>query len=164
MGYSKLIEGRVERLNVIDEMEHAIKEVFPPEVATGVKIHRNFGAALPALLVQRTHLEEVLVNLLKNARDAMNDKGNIWINIQYGEGYSVVFKIRDDGPGIAPEHHEKIFEAYFSTKEHGTGLGMPIVKNCVEMYGGKIQFESSLRTGTEFTIRFPARTALNISQ
>lgn len=162
MGYSRLIEGKVERLNVVEEIERAISQVFPGGTSTGVKVHRDYSRTLPALLAQRSHMEEVFVNLLKNAREAMEDQGNIWITARYAEGYSVQLSFRDDGPGIDPENLERIFEAYFTTKLHGSGLGMAIIKNNTEMYGGTIRVESSPGAGTRFELVFPGRTLLRV--
>jgi signal transduction histidine kinase len=65
--------------------------------------------------------------------------------------------LADDGPGIAPDKLERIFEAYFTTKEKGTGLGLAIVKHNVELYGGSVCVESALGNGAKFTVVFPAK-------
>ena len=64
----------------------------------------------------------------------------------------------DEGEGIAPDRVEKIFEAYYTTKEKGTGLGLAIVRQNLELYGGTIQLESVLGKGAAFIITFPSRT------
>ncbi len=79
MGYAQLSEGRVEKLNVIEELERAIAQVFPAAVPDKIKIHREFGGDFPPLLMQRGHLSEILVNLLQNAREALGEKGNVLI-------------------------------------------------------------------------------------
>jgi len=71
--------------------------------------------------------------------------------------FSIEFSVKDEGEGIAPDHIERVFEAYFSTKEKGTGLGLAIVKQHVELYGGTIEIESKLGKGTEFVITLPTR-------
>ena len=162
MGYSKLIEGKVEKLDVVQEIERAIDIVFPPGVESGVHVITQYGSTLPVLLAQRSHLEEVFVNLLKNAKEALNDRGKIWITADTGPGYTVEVSFRDDGPGIAPHQKEAIFEAYFTTKDRGTGLGMAIIKNSVEMYGGTISVDSELGNGATFVVRFPGRSLLRI--
>jgi signal transduction histidine kinase len=164
MGYSKLIEGQVEKLNVVDELERAIKQVFPPGGKTGIRLRRGYAQSLPALLAQRVHVEEIFVNLLQNAREAMQDRGNIWITASYAEGYSILVTVRDDGPGIPEEYRERIFEAYFTTKEHGSGVGMAVIKNNVEMYGGSVVVESHVGRGSAFTLRFPGRTSLRVKK
>jgi signal transduction histidine kinase len=112
--------------------------------------------------MQRGHISEVFVNILQNAREAMQGKGAIMVGTRYGENYSVVVTISDNGPGIPPEKVSQIFEPYFTTKEKGTGLGLAIVKHNTEIYGGTVDIESELGNGTRFTINLPARTLMRI--
>jgi signal transduction histidine kinase len=163
MGYAQLSEGRVEKLNVIEEIERAIAQVFPPAVPDKIKIHREFGHGFPPLLMQRGHLAEILVNLLQNAREAFGEKGNVFISADCHRDYAVEISVRDDGPGIAPEKTERIFEAYFTTKEKGSGLGLSIVKHNIELYGGNIRLESKLGQGAKFTLIFPAKALMKLN-
>ena len=102
MGYAQLSEGRVEKLNVIEELERAIAQVFPAAVPDKIKIHREFGRSFPPLLMQRGHLSEILVNLLQNAREALGEQGDIFDHRQLpARDHSVEISVRDDGPGIA---------------------------------------------------------------
>src|SRR5262249_52385878 len=75
IGYAQLTEGRVEKLDVVEELDRAIEQVFPPAVECGVRVERRYAWDLPPLLMQRRHLEEIMVNLLRNAREALNDQG-----------------------------------------------------------------------------------------
>jgi signal transduction histidine kinase len=163
MGYAQLSEGRVEKLNVIDELEHAVAQVFPPAVPTKIRIHRDCKPPFPPLLMQRNHLSEILINLLQNSREALGEKGNIFIAASHRRDHTIEISIRDDGPGVAEDKIERIFEAYYSTKEKGTGLGLAIVKYNVELYGGKIQVDSKIGIGTRFAITFPSKSILNES-
>ena len=164
MGYAQLSEGRVEKLEVIEEINRAITQVFPPAVLTGIRVHREFGNEFPPLLMQRGHLSEILVNLLKNAREALGDKGSVFITASCHRDYSVEISVRDSGPGIAPDKIERIFEAYYTTKEHGTGLGLAIVKHNIELYGGVVRLESKLGKGAKFTVVFPAKALMKLSK
>ncbi len=164
MGYAQLAEGKVERLDVIEELDRAIDQVFPPGAKYQTRVIKVYGRALPSLLMQRGHLSEIFVNLLTNAREAMGGKGKIEVNAHYGENYSVVVEILDEGPGIAPEKIEKIFEAYFTTKPKGTGLGLAIVKHNVEIYGGQVLVQSELGKGTKFILTFPAKAVMRLSK
>ena len=112
--------------------------------------------------MQRGHLSEALVNVLTNAREALNGQGTIRIMARHGTENSVLIEIVDNGPGIPPEHLEKVFNAYFSTKEKGTGLGLAIVKHNSELYGGTVQVESVLGKGTRFILNFPTRTFMKL--
>jgi signal transduction histidine kinase len=164
MGYAQLAEGTVERLEVADEVDNAILEVFPPAAKYRVEIIKNYEPSLPALLMQKRHLSGVLVNLLQNAREAMNGTGKIEVSVRYGKNDSVIISIADNGPGIAPDKINKIFEAHFSTRAKGTGLGLAIVKHNTEIYGGAVTVQSELGKGTRFTLEFPARILMRLSK
>jgi signal transduction histidine kinase len=164
MGYAQLAEGKVERLVVSEELDTALQEVFPLAAKYQVRIHKSYDPALPALLMQKRHLSGVLVNLLQNAREAMNGRGEIEISANYGENDSIRILIADTGPGIAPDKIDKIFEAYFTTREKGTGLGLAIVKHNTEMYGGTVNVHSELGKGTRFALEFPARILMRLSK
>jgi signal transduction histidine kinase len=160
MGYAKLSEGRVEKLEVLAELENALAQVFPTAMPTGIRICRDFGRGFPPLLMQRSHLSEALVNLLQNAREALNDQGTLLVTATCDQKYTVEISVADDGPGIAPHLVERIFEAYYTTKTKGTGLGLAIVKHNVELYGGTVRVESVLGKGARFTLNFPAKTLM----
>jgi signal transduction histidine kinase len=163
MGYAQLSEGHVEKLNVVEELDRAIAQVFPPAVPTGIKIQREYGHGFPPLLMQRGHLSEILVNLLKNAREALGETGGVFVTADCRRDYSIEISVRDDGLGIPPDKIERIFEAYYTTKERGTGLGLAIVKHNVELYGGNVRVESELGKGAKFTLIFPAKALMKLS-
>ena len=163
MGYAQLSEGHVEKLNVVEELDRAIAQVFPPAVPTGIKTRREYGDSFPPLLMQRGHLSEILVNVLKNAREAVGEKGNVFVTAGCHRDHSVEISVRDDGSGIPPDKIERIFEAYYTTKERGTGLGLAIVKHNVDLYGGSVRVESELGKGAKFTLIFPAKALMKPS-
>ncbi len=158
MGYARLTEGRVEKIIVAEELDRAVAEVFPPAVGYEVQVERNYADDIPPLVMQRGHLLAVLINLLQNAREALDGHGFIRVSVRTGPDFSVEIIIEDDGPGIPAEQSERIFEAYFTTKEKGTGLGLAIVKHNVDLYGGTIRVQSALGKGARFVLTFPAKT------
>jgi signal transduction histidine kinase len=164
MGYAQLAEGTVERLEVGEELDAAVQEVFPPAAKFKVEIARNYEPSRPALLMQRRHLSSVLVNLLQNAREAMNGVGRIEVSVRYGKNDSIIISIEDNGPGIPEDKIDKIFEAHFSTRQKGTGLGLAIVKHNTEIYGGAVHVKSEVGKGTCFTLEFPARILMRLSK
>src|SRR6266567_1016490 len=120
MGYAQLSEGRVEKINVIEELDRAITQVFPAGVEYQVKVHRDYSLTFPPLMMHRQHLSEIFVNLIQNAREAFNgQRGNIFITARCRSDYSTEITIVDDGPGIPREKYEKIFESYYTTKAKG---------------------------------------------
>ncbi len=109
--------------------------------------------------MQRSHLSVVLVNLLQNAREALDGQGNIYRRRPLpATANTLEIMVGDDGPGIAADKLDKIFEAYVTTKDKGTGLGLAIVKHNVELYGGTVRVESELGKGARFILLFPAKT------
>lgn len=116
-------------------------------------------------------LSQVLVNLITNARDAMNERGSIWLTLGKREltnadcqkydfsppGTYAFFSVRDNGPGVAEELKSKIFEPFFTTKEvgKGTGLGLAVVFGIIKQHNGLITVESGLGQGCEFCIYLP---------
>jgi signal transduction histidine kinase len=163
MGYAQLAEGTVERLNVTAELNRAIHEVFPPGVYRSIQITTNYAEHLPALLMQRKHFSEILVNILQNAREVLAKGGHIEVSAEARDDI-VFITIADDGPGIPPEQTEKVFAPYFSTKEKGTGLGLAIVRHNVEIYAGSVSVESKLGQGARFLLQLPTRTFMKIRQ
>jgi signal transduction histidine kinase len=165
MGYAQLSEGHVERLNVIEELEHAIAQVFPPAAGYPVRIRREWTDEFPPLFMQRRHLLDTFVNLLQNAREALGEKGgSVFVSAQCHSDYSVEVAVRDDGPGIPADKQEKIFEAYYTTKEKGTGLGLATVKHNVDLYGGSVRVESALGKGARFVLVFPAKALIRLAR
>jgi PAS domain S-box-containing protein len=134
-------------------------------IGPGIRI--DLGGAHPSrcILADRSQIEQVVVNLVVNARDAMPDGGVVSIAIA-DAGDCVVLTVRDTGEGMSPEVAGQIFEPFFSTKDpgahggqSGTGLGLATVHGVVTGAGGAIDVESELGRGTTFTIRFPAAPA-----
>ncbi len=164
MGYAQLSEGHVEKLDVIEELDRAIDRVFPPAAGFPVRIHRDCPPPFPPLVMQRRHLFDAFVNVLQNAREALGTVGgNIYVTVHCRDDYSIEVSIRDDGPGIPADKQGRIFEAYFTTKEKGTGLGLATVKTNVELYGGTVRVESELGKGARFVLLFPARTLMKVT-
>jgi signal transduction histidine kinase len=164
MGYAQLSEGRVEKLDVIEELDRAVAQVFPPVVPTEIKLHRDYGRGFPPLLMQRGHLSEIFVNLLQNAREALGEKGNVFVTARCHRDYAVEISVRDDGAGVPPDKIERIFEPYYTTKEKGSGLGLAIVKHNAELYGGAVRLESKLGQGAKFILIFPAKALMKFSK
>jgi PAS domain S-box-containing protein len=109
--------------------------------------------------VNRTRIEQILVNLVVNAVDAIGDRhGLIAVHVHpSSDGKRVVCEVRDNGCGISPENLEKIFEPFFTTKpeDKGTGLGLPVARGIVESYGGTLVGASEPGAGTTFTFDLP---------
>jgi two-component system sensor histidine kinase HydH len=165
MGYAQLSESHVEKLNLVEELDLAIQSVYPPAAGYPIQVHRDYGGDFPPIFMQRRHLMDTFTNLLQNAREAMEEKGgDVYVAARVHEDLSVEVSIRDEGPGIAPDKLGRIFEAYYTTKPKGTGLGLASVKHNVELYGGSVRVESELGKGARFVLLFPARALIKVSK
>ena len=110
---------------------------------------------LSSVACAQSDLEQVLLNLLANARDATNQGGTVFIRARPSrEGVTLV--IEDTGQGIAPEHLPRVFEPFFSTKASGNGLGLTICRSIVWEAGGTLDVESTSGSGTCVRVTIPA--------
>ena len=128
--------------------------------ALGSRIQVQFAGAagLPAVLADRAQIEQVLMNLLLNARDAMPDGGTIQVGVETAVGHRVQFRVRDTGHGMTPEVMSRLCEPFFTTKPVGvgTGLGLSTARAIVHQLGGELEIASAPGEGSEFRVRLPA--------
>jgi signal transduction histidine kinase len=108
------------------------------------------------------HLKQVLINLVRNAADAIEGVGAVTLRARAArtslggrEAEVVILEVSDTGKGIPPEVQKRLFDPFFSTKETGTGLGLPIAARLVEKHGGRIEFQTQLGRGTTFGVVLP---------
>jgi signal transduction histidine kinase len=126
-----------------------------PAAPPGVTLTRDVAPELPAVLADRDQVLQVLLNLVRNALDAMGERGGaLSVGAARAAG-GVVFTVRDSGPGIPPEDLERVFEPYFTTKEGGTGLGLAIARRIAEEHGGTLEVASAPGEGAAFALRLP---------
>ncbi|MBZ5637117.1 MAG: cache domain-containing protein [Acidobacteriia bacterium] len=126
-----------------------------------IRTTRVAGDSLPPILIDPGHLQQVVLNLVVNAVDAMEEKGELTVVTERSfDGREVCIRIKDTGKGISGETLPLIFEPFFTTKEvgRGTGLGLAIVHGIVTRAGGRVEVGTS-PGGTTFTVRFPASDA-----
>jgi two-component system NtrC family sensor kinase len=123
----------------------------------GIDLELEVAPGLPEIGADEAQLRQAMLNLVRNAREAMSGapRGRLRVAVA-AEAGGVRVTVRDSGAGIARENLEKIFDPFFSTKERGTGLGLALVQQIVVEHGGKIEVESSPEAGTTFTLTFPA--------
>lgn len=120
---------------------------------------KNLDASLPFLQIDPHQMEQVVINLLINAMDAMPEGGDIELstiikkdNRRTASPAKALITIKDEGAGIPQEHMQSIFDPFFSTKETGTGLGLPISLGIVESHGGQLSIKSQKDKGTTVII------------
>jgi signal transduction histidine kinase len=121
-----------------------------------IELERSFDARLPRVMVDPAQMEEVFVNLIINAAEAMSGSGRLTIVTRQTD-HHVEIEISDTGPGIAREDLERVFDPFFSTKEagHGTGLGLAISYGIVREHEGSISVSSERGAGATFVVRLP---------
>jgi two-component system cell cycle sensor histidine kinase/response regulator CckA len=148
-----------------------MRSLISRTLGEGVELILELSPDLYPIKANRSHLEQILMNLVMNARDAMPEGGKLWIkteNVRITEealahpeaypGEFVRLVVKDTGIGMSPEVKERIFEPFFTTKEPkgGTGLGLSVVYSIVKQNRGWIEVESKLGEGTSFSLYFPA--------
>jgi PAS domain S-box-containing protein len=163
-----------ELLCLNDPVRSVLKIVAPQLELQNIELLLNLAGDLPKVRAHHNRIEQVIFNLLTNARDALNQRGigavgdedSRQIEICTGaRGDQAVLTVRDTGVGIPLEVQTKIFEAFFTTKEmgEGMGLGLSISSGIVEDYGGTIRVESTPGRGTTFRLSFPLAQKENLS-
>jgi|LJSS01.1.fsa_nt_gb signal transduction histidine kinase len=119
-----------------------------------IRVQCQITASSTVVLGNAAQLEQLLLNLLLNARDAMPDGGLIRICVET-EGTELVVRCSDTGHGIPKELAERVFEPFFTTKPHGSGLGLSVARQIVQHHGGSITLSSEPGMGTTVILRFP---------
>lgn len=155
-GYTRTNDKDIlKEVDVNKKIEAAIEMALMASYTDDIELEKNFGS-IPSILAKPEEIQQVFLNIISNAVQAMEGKGTLTISSRQANGFIVV-QIRDTGPGISPEHITKVFDPFFTTKDQGegTGLGLNIVHRVVEQYGGNIKIESEPGEGTTFMISFP---------
>jgi two-component system sensor kinase FixL len=136
---------------LVDEILELFQETFAER---GVAVVREKEPTLPPLVFDRQQIHQVLINLVKNALEAMPQGGTLTVATRLTDG-QVEVRVSDTGQGMTPEVKANIFQPYFTTKEKGTGLGLAICQNIVEEHGGCLLADSTPGQGSTFTIQIP---------
>src|SRR5439155_24176620 len=138
----------------------AVMEFARAELSkSGIALELAVAAGLPEVAADENQIRQALLNLVRNAREAMPSGGTLRVQVAEGAPGQVRVSIADTGPGIAPEHLGKIFDPFFSTKEKGTGLGLALVQQVLAEHGGRVEVASPPAGGTVFSLALPALAA-----
>jgi two-component system, NtrC family, nitrogen regulation sensor histidine kinase NtrY len=125
-------------------------------ILTEVRIARRFAPEVPLVRLDVEQVRRVIINLVDNAIEAMERRGEIVVETQLDRANSIARVIvADDGPGIPPAEREKLFLPYYSTKRRGSGLGLAIVRRIIAEHGGSVEVTDNTPHGTRFTIELP---------
>ncbi len=158
---ARATEPRREPRAVADLLSNALATMRPALERQGVLVEERIEEALPAVRADAELLRHALVNLLRNAAEAMPSGGGLSIAARRvpgrrGSPEQVEIVLRDTGSGIPVPRRERVFDPFFTTKEHGTGLGLALVRRILESHGGTISVEGEEGEGAAFVLRLPA--------
>jgi len=128
-----------------------------------VEIKSKIDPGLPAVLADRVQIEQVLLNLLRNAMDAMEaantERRSIVIEARRNSRHAIEISVADSGPGVAAEVADTIFEPFVTNKPFGMGMGLSISRSIVESHGGRLRMARSARSGAIFIFDLPTAEA-----
>ncbi len=152
--FSRSDEGRIEDTDINEDIEKSLS-LLVDHYRGRINMHKDY-ADLPRVKCYANQLSRVFMNLISNACQAIDDKGDIWITTLL-ENDAAVVSIKDNGSGIAEENLNKIFDPFFTTKDvgEGAGLGLSISYGIVQRHKGRIQVDSEPGSGTTFVIQIP---------
>ena len=143
------------RSGSLNEQIERVLDLFTPQAnESGVEIVRYVDHDLPSILLNAETLQAALVNLVKNALEAMKDGGQFIARTRLTRS-GVALDLIDNGCGMDEKTAMKMFEPFYSTKSGGSGLGLPTARKIIEAHGGRIDVHSEAGRGTQFTLEFP---------
>lgn len=146
-------------ININDIIDNIILLVRNQTSFRNIQIQRLFGENIPEIMADKDQIQQVFINIIINASEAMSKGGNLDITTSLNSSKEFLYvTFKDTGPGMPDDIKEKIFDPFFTTKEQGTGLGLSISYGIIEQHGGDIDLESKIGKGTTFTIKLPLHT------
>jgi signal transduction histidine kinase len=155
-----------EKINVADLIGPVLRMMQAQAAESDVAIDRRIEPRLPRILADKRRVHQVLINLVSNAIKFTPSGGNVRVSV-FRAGAEMAVSITDTGIGIAPEDIPKAFERFrqidsaLSRKYEGSGLGLPLARQLMELHGGRLVLESRLHQGTTVTVYFPAERVLD---
>jgi two-component system, NtrC family, sensor kinase len=160
LGFARRMEPIQERVDINKTLNETIDFLENESRYRSIDIQLDSKQDLPSVISDSSQLQQVFLNIINNAIDAIGKNGEIRIKTSWvAKNQEVKIEIADNGPGIPKEDISKIFDPFFTTKEvgKGTGLGLSIVYSIIEKLGGRIMVASEVGVGTTFTIYFPGK-------
>jgi signal transduction histidine kinase len=160
LNFAKVRRLKLEPSNLNDQIRQVLSFFQPKAKQAGIELIDFLASDLPSVLLDRESFHGALLNLVINAQQAMPHGGQLVVRTSaLGDG--VTLDLIDTGCGMDEATRSHIFDAFFSTKGGGTGLGLPTARKIIEAHGGRIQVQSEVGRGTQFTIRLPTPARLS---
>lgn len=153
--FSRLDAAKLQEIDVHLAIDTTLN-LLQGEIKGRVQIHKNYGE-LPFIYCYASQINQVLMNILSNALQAIEGNGQVWLSTTVLPSKRIQISIQDSGKGMSPETLEKIFDPFFTTKGvgQGTGLGLSISYGIIQNHGGEITARTQVGVGTEFLIELP---------
>jgi two-component system NtrC family sensor kinase len=163
LGFARASAAEKASTNINDVLAHSLNIVRNKADFFNIKLITNLDPGLSRVKADSSQLQQVFLNMVMNAADAIEGKGTITVttrNIREEDGDYIEIEFHDTGPGISDENLAKIFEPFFTTKPvgKGTGLGLAVSHGIIKEHGGKIDVKTGPGEGTSFLVRLPAST------
>ncbi|MDD4013818.1 MAG: ATP-binding protein [Candidatus Omnitrophica bacterium] len=155
--FSRPSKGEVALSDLNKEVEFIVKLLEYQYALFSIKIETKYDRSIPKLLFDQKQIHEVFMNVIKNAAEAMPKGGVIKVST-FMKGAMATVEVKDTGHGISGQELKNIFEPFYTTKENGTGLGLPVCYGIMEAHGGDIKVVSSPGKGTTVTLLLPVRS------
>ncbi len=158
LDFTRVSELNLARFSLEQILDESIKTLADTLELKKVVLEKSYKKGLPQVLVDADKLKQVFLNILRNAYDAVGEKGKINISLSLlkeQEGSKIRVFISDNGCGIPEENRETIFEPFFTTKASGIGLGLPIARKIIEQHRGTIRVKENAAQGISFDILIP---------
>ncbi len=156
LGFARKMEPHLEDVDINDTINQTVTILENYARTNNIEIQTDLSGKLPIIASDQAKLQQVFLNLLTNAIDAIGKDGLIEIKSRRLDS-RICISIKDDGPGIPAEKQKNVFDPFFTTKEvgQGTGLGLSVSYNIIEKMGGTIRLKSQAGKGTTFTVEVP---------
>ena len=159
--YSRSVHLQIES-NDLAELLRATQALLAEEpLMREIGVRVSLPPGLGGHLMDRGQIQEVMINLLRNAAEAMHGKGEIDITARRLDGGALEVSVEDTGPGVPPDRREEIFAPFVTTRPQGTGLGLAIARKAVEAHGGSLTCEAAPRGGARFVVVLPPEGAFH---
>jgi signal transduction histidine kinase len=163
LSFTRPAEPELKKTLLNEEVKKTLFFALQQKEVSKTKVSLDLARDLPHTLVDQQQMEQVFLNIILNALQAMHGGGKLSVKTSViraaGGGQLIRTEISDTGEGIPPELMEKLFRPFFTTKVKGTGLGLAISRDIVEQHGGKISIRSRTGVGSSFMIDIPVRTS-----
>ena len=159
LNFAKVRNPRLQSTDLNAQVRQVLDFFRPKAAETGIELVDYLGTDLPTVLLDHEAFHGALLNLVLNAEQAMPDGGQLVVRT-YGTADGVGLDLIDNGCGMDEQTASRIFDAFYSTKSGGSGLGLPTARKIIEAHGGRIALQSEPGRGTQFSIKLPTPARL----